>query len=80
MSEGPIKQWRDGFKTPPSVPKSRAIHFDNMGFPYCGRLRGSGLGLTTFRMNVTCADCIAAIDADDRVRAVSGVVTKGEKR
>lgn len=65
MSEGPIKQWRDGFKVPPvSTPNSRRIcGARTLTSTYCGRIYKRGR-MTTNWDDVTCADCIAARRAD----------------
>lgn len=66
MSEGPIKQWRDGFRTPPvSTTASTALHLmtgPGDRRPYCGH-RGKASS-TNARPMVTCSACIAAYNAD----------------
>lgn len=65
MSEGPIKQWRDSFKTPRvSTSPSTAVHgMLDYRRAYCGR---RGVKLVNDWAEVTCTDCRAARDADLR--------------
>lgn len=66
MSEGPIKQWRDGF-LPARVttnPKT-AVHLMTGGGdrrPYCGYRKPSST--TNMHPMVTCSTCIANFNAD----------------
>lgn len=66
MSEGPIRQWRDGFKAAQySTPQSSALHAASgvRDRAYCGRRTTA---LTNERTLVTCTDCVAAWLADER--------------
>lgn len=71
MSEGPIKQWRDGAKVPrvstPNNARTCALSA-TPGRAACGR-RG-----TTISANPTCADCLASLRADSEARASSLLV------
>lgn len=63
MSDGPIKQWRDGFKVARvSTAQSASIHGLSITLkgPYCGR-KGE---FTPAWSDVSCADCHAARRAD----------------
>lgn len=73
MSDGPIKQWRDGFKTQPvSTNAKNALHLTKGGGdrrPYCGH---RGVAKTTnTRTYVDCSACIAAWNADAATGAES---------
>ncbi len=67
MSEGPIRKWRDGFKVPPtSTNPKTATHMQGTdGRAYCGRRT---INTTLILGDVTCADCRAAITADEQRR------------
>lgn len=68
MSEGPIKQWRDGFK--PAVASTTAKTATHLMTgpgdprPYCGHKAKSPTS-TNARTMVTCSACIAAFNADE---------------
>ena len=63
MSEGPIKQERDGWKPlQVSTPDSHRVCFDRKGRGYCGRT--SAKERTSSWRKVVCWDCIAAALAD----------------
>lgn len=65
MSEGPIKQWRDGFKLPLASTSNaaRVCGANRFGVAYCGRRRNAGV--STNWECVTCSDCLAARRADN---------------
>jgi hypothetical protein len=66
MSEGPIHQWRAGHHVSPvSTPNAARICFTTAALrrrAYCGRVAKV---TTEQRSKVTCADCTAALNADD---------------
>lgn len=69
MSEGPIKQWRDGFKSSKPIPASERVHFqsDYPNRAYCGAV--SPGRITRDRKLTTCPNCKAAIAADEETRS-----------
>jgi len=75
MSEGPIEQWRDGFKVPrASTNPATAVHMVTMrrGIAFCGR-RAQHFARMDHWEAVTCADCLAARAADLRESDNSGI-------
>lgn len=71
MSEGPIKQWRDGFKSSKPIPAAERIHF-HTEYPnraYCGTTLAKDSHVTEQRVKVTCPNCSAALRADEEARS-----------
>ena len=66
MSEGPIKQWRDGYLPKRSVPQSQAVHLFDVrnARAVCGRKVPMSKIALPPKGIATCADCLAAATAD----------------
>ena len=71
MSEGPIKQWRDGFKSSKPIPAGERVHF-HTEYPnraYCGTTLERDTRVTQDRKATTCPNCSAALRADEEARS-----------
>ena len=70
MSNGPIQRERAAHRMPPTQPSARdrlhLVHIDRPGFGYCGRRNAS---VTPDLTKVTCADCLAALRADQALES-----------